>query len=319
MTKKYILSFLIIAALLQSCAEKNIRSIAFYNVENLFDTLDTPDKNDAEFLPDGKNEWNSFKYNEKLMHITKVYNELDCPIVMGFCEIENRAVVEDLVKTAGLVGKYAVVHEESLDERGIDNAMIYDSTLLRLKEQGILRFPMPEGFGPSRDILWAKFSHGKSELVVMVNHWPSRSGGQVESEPKRLVAAQATAKFIDSLTNVNKNTKFVFMGDLNDTPKDIAPKMVYSRLNGMIVTESGQFGGTHNYRGEWDILDHILVSKSTFAGTNLKVVKNSGLIHSPDFLLTEYKGNIVPNRTYGGGNYLGGYSDHLPVSIKIQL
>lgn len=301
------------------CAQKELDHIAFYNVENLFDTLDTPQKNDEEFLPEGKNHWNTPKYQEKLNHISKVYEELGKPVVMGFCEIENRAVVDDIVNTAGLNGKYAVIHRESLDNRGIDNAMIYDSTRLFLEDSGILRFNMPEGSGPSRDILWAKFNKNGSVFFVMVNHWPSRSGGQVETEPKRLIAAQAAEKFIDSLMGIDKNSKIVFMGDLNDTPENMAPKMISSKLQPMIIKESGEFQGSHNYRGEWDILDHIMVSKGALKGSGVKVKKKSGKIHSPDYLLSEYKGNTVPFRTYGGGKYLGGYSDHLPVSIDVKL
>ncbi len=301
------------------CAQKELDHIAFYNVENLFDTLDTPNKSDEEFLPGGKNQWNTPKYQEKLNHISKVYEELGKPVVMGFCEIENRAVVEDIVHTSGLDGKYAVIHQESLDNRGIDNAMIYDSTRLLMEKSGILRFDMPDGSGPSRDILWARFNTGSSVFYVMVNHWPSRSGGQVETEPKRMIAAQAAEKFIDSLMTADKNTRIVFMGDLNDTPENIAPKMISSKLQPMIIETSGEFHGSHNYRGEWDILDHIMVSKGALKGSGAKVKKKSGKIHSPQFLLTEYKGNTVPFRTYGGGQYLGGYSDHLPVSIDIKL
>lgn len=302
-----------------SCAQDGYGKIAFYNVENLFDTLDTPDKDDAEFLPEGKNNWNSAKYYEKLDHVSKVFNELGQPVIMGFCEIENRAVVKDIIVRAGINDRYAIVHTESLDQRGIDNAMIYDSTILNLKSSGIIRFDMPNGDRPSRDILWAKFDLNGTPLFVMVNHWPSRSGGQVESEPKRLIAAQSASKFIDSLLQDNSKCKIVFIGDLNDTPENIAPKMISGKLSPMIVESSGSFSGTHNYRGEWDILDHIMVSSGMFKGSRLKVKKKSGKIHSPDFLLTEYKGNTVPFRTYGGGNYLGGYSDHLPVSIAIKL
>ncbi len=295
-------------------------NILFYNVENLFDTLDTPGKNDQEFLPDGNREWNSARYQEKLDHINQVINDLDNPVIIGLCEIENRDVVEDIVNNDDLSGTHAIVHYESLDKRGIDNAIIYDSTQLTLVEDGIVRFDMPDKDSPSRDIVWAKFERNEEQIVVMVNHWPSRRGGQMISEPKRLIAANAAADFIDSLQNADKKVQIVFMGDLNDYPTDRAPKMISDRLTPLITDKLGTYNGTHCYRGEWNILDHIMVSKSALKPKgSISVNKKSGVINEFEYLLTEYKGNIVPFRTYGGGKYLAGYSDHLPVSVEITL
>lgn len=300
-------------------AQESTGKILFYNVENLFDTLKTEGKIDDEFLPDGKNNWTSARYEEKIQHINKVIHSVGNPLLMGVCEIENRQVVEDIVAGGSLKGTHAVVHHESLDARGIDNAIIYDSTQLTLVEDGFIRFEMPEGDSPSRDIVWAKFSHNGEELFVMVNHWPSRRGGELVSEPKRLIAAYAAAEFIDSLQQDNKNAQIVFMGDLNDYPTDRAPQIVSERLKPLITEQSGEFGGTHNYRGEWNILDHIMVSKALTKKKGISVNKKSGAIHSFEYLITTYKDNLVPFRTYGGGKYLEGYSDHLPVSVSIKL
>lgn len=302
-----------------SAAQETTGKILFYNVENLFDTLKTEGKIDDEFLPDGKNNWTSTRYEEKIQHINKVIHSVGNPLVMGVCEIENRQVVEDIVAGGSLKGTHAVVHHESLDARGIDNAIIYDSTQLTLVEDGFIRFEMPEGDSPSRDIVWAKFSHNGEELFVMVNHWPSRRGGELVSEPKRLIAAYAAAEFIDSLQQDNKNAQIVFMGDLNDYPTDRAPQIVSERLKPLITEQSGEFGGTHNYLGEWNILDHIMVSKALTKKKGISVNKKSGAIHSFEYLITTYKDNLVPFRTYGGGKYLEGYSDHLPVSVSIKL
>lgn len=301
-------------------AQTTKSSIAFYNVENLFDTLDTPGKNDEEFLPDGKNEWTSERYMEKIHHINEVINSMDNPMVIGMCEIENKQVVQDVVDDGDLAGSYDIVHHESLDARGIDNAIVYDSTRLTLLEDGFIRFDMPEGDSPSRDIIWAKFQYNDENFVVMVNHWPSRRGGQLTSEPKRLIAANAAAEFIDSLQTADKNVQIVFMGDLNDYPEDRAPQMISERLKPMITAKSGEYGGSHNYRGEWNVLDHIMVSKAFEKKKgSISVDKKSGKINSFDYLLTTYKDEIVPFRTYGGGKYLKGYSDHLPVSVEITL
>ncbi len=294
-------------------------SIAFYNVENLFDTIDDPHKNDNEFLPQGKREWNSQKYFEKIAHINKVIEKMNSPLIIGLCEIENKAVVRDIIKGGTLDGKYGIIHYESLDRRGIDNAIMYDSSVLTVVSSGIIRFDMPAPSTPSRDIVWAKFKKGNTEFITMVNHWPSRWGGQLKSEPKRLVAAYAAKEFTDSVLTSDPKMNIVFMGDLNDYPDNRAPQIISKELSPMITQKSGEFSGTHNYRGEWDVLDHIMITSSFTKKRDIYVKKKSGQICSFDFLMTTYKGNIVPFRTYGGGKYLAGYSDHLPVSVKIVL
>ena len=294
------------------------RTIAFYNVENLFDTLDTPNKSDSEFLPNGKKEWNSEKYNTKIKHINQVIDAIESPLIIGLCEVENKNVVLDIVKNGQLSCTHAVVHAESRDQRGIDNAIIYDKSALLLEEKGTIRFNIP-GDRPTRDILWARFTARKTSFYLMVNHWPSRYGGAEESEPKRMIAAENARLFIDSLIQNDPKVRIIFMGDLNDHPENAAPQMIQEQLSPMITTESGKYQGTHNYRGQWGILDHIMVSDSFLKKRGTRIVKNSGTIHSFNFLIVEYRGNEVPARTYGGKKYLNGYSDHLPVSIKIRL
>ena len=302
-----------------SCSQTD-RTIAFYNIENLFDTINSPSTNDSEYLPNASKKWDSGKYFEKIKHINEVVAKLNSPIILGLCEIENEQVVRDVVRGGPMKDHYGVVHFQSLDKRGIDNAIIYDSSLLKLTSKGIVRFDMPEGFTPSRDIVWAKFKNKDTEILTMVNHWPSRSGGQVISEPKRLVAAVAARTFIDSVLSASPDMNIVFMGDLNDYPDNIAPKMISSTLKPMITAKSGKFGGSHNYRGEWNVLDYIMISSKFSKNKNsISVIKNSGKIHSYDFLLSTYKGNIVPFRTFGGKKYLAGYSDHLPVTIGIKI
>lgn len=295
------------------------RNIAFYNVENLFDTIDGTN-DDAEFLPKSKNDWNSARYFEKIAHINQVFDQLTNPLLIGMCEVENEQVVRDVIKHSSKIPNYGIVHHESPDARGIDVALIYDSSTLKLIESGFLRFTLPGKEAPSsRDIVWGKFAYKKDTIIGMVNHWPSRRGGEDDSQPNRLEAAKTARVFIDSLLNANCKYKIVFMGDLNDYPSDKAPQMIAEKLVPMIKSESGEFGGTHSYNNEWDVLDHIYVSKGFQKKKGIKVINNSGVIHSFDFLLTEYKGQIVPFRTYGGSKYLAGYSDHLPVSIEVSV
>ena len=294
------------------------RTISFYNVENLFDTLDNPKKNDNEFLPGGKKKWDSTRYWTKIERINQVMDTLELPLIAGFCEVENITTVMHIVKHGNMRTTHAVVHHESPDMRGIDNALIYDKTFLKLKSSGTVHVAMPSPRSKTRDILWAKFVRGKDSIMAIVNHWPSRIGGQAETEPKRLAAALEAKEFVDSVIRASKKMKIVFMGDLNDYPDNRAPQKIEESLNPMISAESGEFGGSYSYRGEWGVLDHIYVSKN-FKKKGVKLIKKSGKIHSNSFLLSEFKGNKTPFRTYAGSKYLGGYSDHFPVSIRVKV
>ncbi len=303
---------------LTACAQTN-RTIAFYNVENLFDTFDDPEKDDQDFLPTGKLEWNEERYQKKLAHLNETISLFESPLLIGLCEVENERVVRDLVNHGKLKSSYGVVHYESGDNRGIDVALIYDSITLKLQTSGFIRYAMPEGDRPTRDIVWAKMTYKKDTILAMVNHWPSRSGGAEASEHKRLIAANAARKFIDSVQVASPTVKIVLMGDLNDYPTDKAPQLVSEILTPMITKSSGKYGGTYNYRGEWDVLDHIMVSSNFSSSKRISVVENSGKIYSDEFLLDVYKGDTVPKRNYGGIKYLEGYSDHLPVSIGVRI
>ena len=301
--------------LLQTSLAQQTQTIAFYNVENLFDTIDGSN-DDAEFLPGAESKWNTEKYQTKLQHIRQVMTDLQMPMVMGVCEIENKAVLQDLIAQEK---RYDIVHYDSPDARGIDAALLYRKDLLKLKASGNIRFTLPGDTIPtSRDIVWAKFQYQKETIYVVVNHWPSRRGGADESAPRRLKAAEMAADFISKIEKNEPKAKIILMGDLNDHPQDAAPQLITSKLSPQITKASGAFGGSYNYKNEWEIIDHIFASGNAFEGA-MSVQKNSGTIHSFPYLLTEYKGQTVPNRTYAGTKYLGGYSDHLPVSIKVVL
>jgi predicted extracellular nuclease len=306
---------LFVAILQVACSQKTVK-IAFYNTENYFDTIDGQN-DDAEYLPSSKLKWNNSKYQDKRRHVTEVISALNFPLIVGFCEIENKGVLDDLIQSNKKLKRYRTVHFESPDLRGIDVGFIYNSTYLKLIKSGNIRFTLPGDAEPrSRDIVWAKYAFKKDTIFAMVNHWPSRRTD--DSEPKRIKAAECARTFIDSVLNVNPNTKIVFMGDLNDHPEDKAPTLISEKLTPMILKSSGEFGGTHTYKGEWGILDHIMVSKG-FSEGKLTVIPNSGKINSFDFLMEEYKGKKQPKRTFVGDKYLGGYSDHLPVSIDLKI
>jgi len=312
LTPFFIILFLI------SCNAQKTERIAFYNVENLFDTINGPN-NDEEFLPKGKKEWNSERYNTKIDHINQIICGLKTPMLMGLCEIENKDVIEDIIHNNKKLKHYKPIHFNSLDARGIDVGLIYNTKKLTLLDKGLIRFNLPEQDTPtSRDILWAKLSYKNEVFYTMVNHWPSRRGGTEKSAPKRIKAATKAKEFIDSLLSIDINTKVILMGDLNDYPSNRSVTKLQEIMTSCITKESNQYGGTNSYRGQWNILDHIMISNG-FQNMKLRIKPESGKIYSPDYLITEYKGNKVPFRTYGGSKYLEGYSDHLPVYIELSL
>jgi predicted extracellular nuclease len=311
---KYLFALLIFV-LFHTVLAQQTQTIAFYNVENLFDTIDGPN-DDAEFLPGAESKWDASKYEAKIAHIRQVMADLNMPMVMGVCEIENKSVLTDLI---GNDKRYGIVHYDSPDARGIDAAMLYRKDLLKLKGSGNIRFTLPgDSIPTSRDIVWAKYQYRKEIIYVVVNHWPSRRGGADESAPRRLKAAQMAFDFIAQIEQNEPKAKIILMGDLNDHPQDAAPQLIASKLTPQITKASGTFGGSYNYKNEWDVLDHIFASANALNG-KIQVMAASGKIHDFPYLLTEYKGQTVPNRTYAGPKYLGGYSDHLPVSIQVIL
>ena len=307
-----------ITLFLISCNAQKTERIAFYNVENLFDTINGTN-NDEEFLPKGKKEWNSERYNTKIDHINQIICGLKTPMLMGLCEIENKDVIEDIIHNNKKLKHHKPIHFNSLDARGIDVGLIYNTKKLTLLDKGLIRFNLPEQDTPtSRDILWAKLSYKNEVFYTMVNHWPSRRGGTEKSAPKRIKAATKAKEFIDSLLSIDINTKVILMGDLNDYPSNRSVTKLQEIMTSCITKESNQYGGTNSYRGQWNILDHIMISNG-FQNMKLRIKPESGKIYSPDYLITEYKGNKVPFRTYGGSKYLEGYSDHLPVYIELSL
>lgn len=314
---KQLLFILLIAIGFGQYLGQKTKTIAFYNVENLFDTIDGPN-DDTEYLPTSKIQWNSAKYLEKLSHIREVLLAMGKPIICGFSEVENANVVRAIIDEQKAFKNYGVVHYESPDARGIDVAMIYDSCKLKLLASNHIRFLLPDEIkATTRDIIWAQFSYKKQIFYVMVNHWPSRRGGAEASDEKRVTAARAACSFIDSVQKTNRYP-IIFMGDLNDHPNNNAPKLISERLEPMISSLSGPTQGTHYYNKEWGILDHIYISANLL---DLKsgVVSNSGKIYNFPFLMEEFKGNIQPKRTFVGEKYIGGYSDHLPVSIEVRI
>lgn len=314
--------------------------LMFYNVENLFDTENDPDVRDEEFLPDGGRYWTKYRYNQKLKNIYKVIVGVggwDLPQIVMVSEIENRKVLEDLINYTPLYkSDYKIIHYDSPDRRGIDVAMFYRSNYFTpiLKKAIEVQWPKSVSAGPTRDILYVSgITNENDTLHLFANHWPSRWGGQMETEEKRMHVASLVKKETDSIFRVNPNANIIIMGDLNDYPTDrsvleklkakieydnIKPKKLYN-LSYYLEHEKGL--GTHKYNGQWGILDQIIVSGGMMDTTSSIFTKlENAHIYNTDFLLEpddKYPGKRT-NRTYIGFKYHGGYSDHLPVYLDLR-
>lgn len=309
-------------------------TVAFYNVENLFDMENEPGKNDGEFTPESEKQWDKVKYNKKLADISRVIsgiNEGDLPEIVGLCEVENEKVVNDLVSTGLLAkGKYKVVHHESPDFRGIDCALVY-----RPKEFKVLdHFAVPVRFEDdsdyvTRDILYVKGrTRNREEFHIFVNHWPSRIGGVAQTEPKRVAVARILKGKIDSVMAASSKAHIIIMGDMNDDPdnKSLAevlnaqpPATAGAQLVNLMFPDFNDGKGTYNYRGNWNMLDNLIISSGLLDGKGFRCVEEKGHIFREEWM--EYKnrdGEISPNRTYGGPNYYGGVSDHFPVYFRMR-
>jgi predicted extracellular nuclease len=308
--------------------------IAFYNVENLFDTIDDPRTMDEDFTPSGKLQWNTSRYNEKLSRISEVINMLPgkLPVFVGLCEIENRAVLQDLVSVPALhdspkQGHYEVIHADSPDERGIDVAALYDASVLKEVSFRYFSIALPDPKDPNtRDLLYAKGKIDGELFHFFVNHWPSRSGGQAESEPNRMAVAQLLKSKVDSVLAVDANARLVIMGDFNDHPVDKSIKEVLGAgesVNGTLynhmysIHTSGN--GSYFFKGEWGALDQMITSRGLMQAKGWHVSDTSaGVLRDEKILFRDKEGIARPNRSYAGDSYKGGYSDHLPVFLKLD-
>ena len=338
--KKMTLLSLFIAIFGMLSGQKNdlAFTIAFYNVENLFDLVDHPETQDEEFTPESEKAWDMEKYEKKLDDLSSVLlaiNKDELPEIIGLCEVENKKVLDDLIQTKSLrKGEYGIVHYESPDLRGIDCALLY-----RMQEFNVISsraipvsFPF-DSTETTRDILYVEGrTHDNERLHFFVNHWSSRWGGEKETEPKRIFCAIALRKAVDALLNKEPGAKIIIIGDFNDEPtnrsvfemllannkrKNTGDRELYNLMYDMHNMDGE---GSYNYRGTWNMLDQIIVSKTVINSPGgLHCNYESGRILKEEFMLYLQEDNqqYVPNRTYGGPEYYGGISDHLPVFVTL--
>jgi len=339
--KKLLVASLVFVIILNSCKSpksefigvENLK-LVFYNVENLFDTIDDPNKKDESYLPSSRIAWNTERYLHKLDNLSKVLSSidsLDMPQIIGLSEVENRKVLEDLVSHPKLINSdYKIIHKESPDERGIDVALLYRSNSFKpIKTEYIeINFPFDKN-DHTRDILYVTALISKKDTIhVFVNHWSSRWGGQEKSEPKRIFIAKTLKEKADQLFKINAKANIVIMGDLNDNPDDISIShylLADSVLNfnektltNLSFRRYSKGEGTLYYKS-WDLFDQIIVSSNLLdKDYSWEIVNNDIEIFKPDWILFHpNEGDARPNRT-SAGSYYGGYSDHLPVYINLS-
>jgi len=322
----------------QVFAQTDTVFIAQWNVENLFDAVDDPGKNDEDFLPDGKKEWTENKIDLKLEHLAKVIawmNSGKGPDILAVEEVEHKYLLDTLLTRYLKNHNYKIAYKESPDKRGIDNGLIYNSAIFSLIDVKSIHVELPSKY-PTRDILQIhlKAVANKEDLYCFVNHWPSRRGGEEKSRPNRIAAAQTLRTAIDSLQNLYGNAKIIILGDFNDEPNNTSI-VEFLKAVPVVCNDTLSVGtfynlaydiftkglGTYLYRGDWNMLDQIIVSSSIINGeSKFQFICNSFMLIKPQFMITQhgkYKGAATP--TFGGRKYLKGFSDHIPVGAKFIL
>jgi len=306
--------------------------LAFWNVENLFDTVDDPKtEGDEEFTPDEPKAWTVTRLELKLTNLARVIGDMNSgrgPDVLGLCEIENRAVLELLVQSLKKTGRdYKIVHEDSPSYRGIDCALLYDAKTTKLDRSRIHRV---EKFA-TRDILEARFTSGGKPFFVFVNHWPSR----YNEDSHRIEVATVLRKRIDQLLKSDPAVDFAVIGDLNDTPSDPSVSKALRTWGdpdelrpGVLFNSMWKFHqegdeGTYVYKNKWDVLDHIILSPGMLDQQGVNWVRDSTrrVMAEYQMFVSKTPGSIPrPSRSYLGPRFFGnGYSDHLPVECRLQI
>jgi len=321
----------------QQKKEMIVSGIGFYNLENLFDTIIDPDTTkilQEDFTPKGSKNWTSDKYWEKINNMAKVIADLGTEVIpsgldlLGVAEVENKAVLEDLVNNKNIKNRnYQIVHYESSDKRGIDVALLYNPAHFKVLSSTNYSLRTLDTTFFTRDQLLVNGELNGELIHVIIAHWPSRRGGEKRSRPKREVAADLARSIIDSLQKVEPKAKILFMGDLNDDPTNSSVKRhlktVAKKEN---ATTKFLFNpwesyyvkgiGTLAYRDTWNLFDQIIVSAPLTKTDYSSYRFYKAIIYDKPYMKQSsgrYKG--YPFRSYAGGAYVGGYSDHFPVYL----
>lgn len=311
--------------------------IAFWNIENFYDTLDDPMKNDNDFLPEGSYHWNGERFRTKLDRVSEVFSKIglahnaDGPAIIGLCETENRQVVEAIAQTPLLKERhYRVIHIEGPDARGVDPSFMYNVNYFAPTNAVAYKVRLKDSLHATRDILVVSGKLVGESFCFLINHWPSRRGGERASMPGRCAAAKVARRIIDSVEQKEPSVKVILMGDLNDDPvspsvrhclgatdqlKHLQPGSLYNPSE----TLYKQGVGTLAWADSWSLFDQTIINWSLVQCKKNSWTFYKAYIFNDQLLRADYgsfKG--YPFRTYSGGAYTGGYSDHFPAYVVLR-
>lgn len=339
-----ILLLFCMASLAQTEEESCSLRVISYNVENLFDCQHDSLKQDSDFLPDGNYHWTLPRYRTKLHHIAKVIASLSAPssfpspspAIVGLLEVENRQCLSDLCRyyMPRANFPYSIVHYEGPDMRGVDVALLYDSTRLSLLSSEPINVNLGLGERPTRDILYASFllpetdSLAADTLHLFLCHFPSQLGGSTATQHKRNAAYATLRLQTNAILLRDSNALILAMGDFNSAPLNSLPPLRNLMLSASSsLSPHSNIWGTHKFQGNWSFLDQFFVSPALLKRIDLTHLKSCSshptrqtpFVFAPDWLLESDNRHlgVQPFRTYSGPRYLGGYSDHLPIYLDI--
>lgn len=335
-----------LALLSLSCFAQTKKSdtlfVASWNLENLFDTVNDSLKEDEEFTPGSRKQWTEERLEKKLYNLSRVMRSMNDgrgPDMLGVVETEHRALL-DTMEAKFLQGMdYSTAYIESPDNRGIDNGLIYRKSMFTVLSVTGDTIHLPDKY-PTRLILRVDLLTSANDTIyVFVNHWPSRRGGEKESEINRITAAEVLKKNTNGILSRNPDAFILIMGDFNDEPTNNSilntlkaqPVLCDSIVKGITENYRGRLYnlaydqynkgiGSYKYREDWNMLDQIIVSGDMLDGDRIHYLCNSFNVYKPEFMVTKsgkYEGTPFP--TYGGSKYLGGYSDHFPVTSEFII
>lgn len=304
-------------------------SIAFYNVENLFDVNDDINTLDREFTPKGKKKWGVYRYQLKVEKLGKAISRIgedNCklpPVLIGLAEVENNIVLNDLIQSDSLQYlPYKYIHFDSPDERGIDVALLYNTEIfkpIKSKAIPVIVHDSKNVRDYTRDILYVKGKLNDEIIHIYVNHWPSKRSGYDETRLKRIEIAKLIHYEISTIEE--ENPKILIMGDFNDNPNDdsIQKHLVTKNFQNPMLTLYNQGVGASKFYGKWMLFDQIILSRNFFTENKYEYIFQKAFVFNAPFL-TNPRGRFKnePFRTYSGKYYQGGYSDHFPVYITLE-
>ncbi|PVY39090.1 endonuclease/exonuclease/phosphatase family protein [Pontibacter virosus] len=323
------------ASLTSSIKKPKLYTIAFYNTEKLYDTQNDPKTDDDGFTPGGVLQWDQDRYKTKIRHIAQVIETIggkNGPDIIGLCEVENRQVLDDIVKSSPLrKRRYGIIHYDSPDPEGLDVAMLYNPRVFKPTSQTNLPVKFSERGFASRGILQVKGTLAGEPVTVYVNHWPEDRGSATLGAARRRDAATELRRQLDLQLKTDKNAKIIVLGDFADEPNSVSVEKVLKasgRPNPAYQNELFntfylwfvQGNGSYHTRNDNKMRDQIMVTKSMMnTQTGLHYVHGSAQIHDPEFAkFTFGRYKDTPRQTWSHTLYLGGYSDHFPVYIKLQ-